>query len=252
MNPKQSMNDSKRIIHATNIRFSYSENVPVLDDVDFDVSERDYVGIIGPNGGGKSTLLKIMLGILKPDSGTVEVFDTDPAQARTRIGYVPQYSRFDPEYPISAWEVVESGLLGNKRLGSRIDEAEHERARAVLDDLKILHLKDRGIGELSGGQRQRILIARALVRDPELLLLDEPTNSVDEESGRDLYELLHSLNERMAIVTVSHDIDMISRHVKRICCLNRKIVCHNAATITDDDTGEAVRRVLHDETCIIH
>lgn len=252
MDPKRSASGTDCIIHAENIRFSYSENVPVLDDVDLDVSEKDYVGIIGPNGGGKSTLFKIILGILEPDSGTIEVFGTSPARARTRIGYVPQYSRFDPGYPISVREVVESGLLGNKKLGSRIDEDERERARAVLDDLKVLHLKDRGIGELSGGQRQRILIARALVRDPELLLLDEPTNSVDEESGRDLYELLHSLNERMAIITVSHDIDMISRHVKRICCLNRKIVCHDAAAITDSDTGEAVRRVLHGETCVIH
>lgn len=252
MNQNTSMNDSKSVVHATNTRFSFGENVPVLDDVDFDVHERDYVGIIGPNGGGKSTLLKIILGILEPDGGTIEVFGTDPARARAKIGYVPQYSRFDPDYPISAWEVVVSGLLGNKQLGSPIDESENEQVKTVLDELKLLHLKDRAIGELSGGQRQRILIARALVRDPELLLLDEPTNSVDEESERDLYELLRDLNERMAIITVSHDVDMISRHVKRICCLNRKVVCNDASEITGSDDGADTRRVLHGETCVIH
>lgn len=252
MDPKRSASDTDRIIHARNIRFSFGENVPVLDDVDFDVRERDYIGIIGPNGGGKSTLLKIILGILEPDGGTIEVFGTDPAHARAKIGYVPQYSRFDPDYPISAWEVVESGLLGNKRLGRAIDESESKRVVSVLDELKLFHLKDRAIGELSGGQRQRILIARALVRDPELLLLDEPTNSVDEESERDLYELLRDLNERMAIITVSHDVDMISRHVKRICCLNRKVVCNDASEITGSDDGTNTRRILHGETCVIH
>jgi zinc transport system ATP-binding protein len=240
------------IIQADNINFSYNKQAPVLTDVSFDVFDKDYVGIIGPNGGGKSTLIKIILGLLTPDRGTITVFGTDCVTARDKIGYVPQYSRIDLDYPISAWDVVLSGFLGNQRIGTSLSAQEKEKAQKVLEDLKLTHLKDHAIGELSGGQRQRIMIARALVRDPELLLLDEPTNNVDESSGRDLYELLHVLNERMAIVTVSHDIEMISRHVKRICCLNTKMVCHDAATITDGDASENITQILHSETCVIH
>ena len=204
----------KTIVKTTGIYFSYQGQNNVLTDVGFEVYKNDYIGLIGPNGGGKSTLLKIILGLLKPTQGKIDVFGLNPKKARDKIGYVPQYSKIDLDYPISAWDVVLSGLLGNKKLGSPFGQKEKNKAQKILDDLKLTHLKNRTIGELSGGQRQRIIIARALVRDPQLLLLDEPTNSVDVESGRDLYELLNELNTNMAIITVSHDIDVISRHVK--------------------------------------
>jgi len=230
------------IIKATGICFSYNGQNNVLTDVNFEVYENDYIGLIGPNGGGKSTLLKIILVLLKPTQGKIDVFGLNPKKARDKIGYVPQYSKIDLDYPISAWDVVMSGLLGNKKLGSSFREKEKDKAQKIFDDLKLLHLKDHAIGELSGGQRQRIMIARALVRDPKLLLLDEPTNSVDIESERDLYELLHELNSNMAIITVSHDVDVISRHVKRIFCLNNRIVCNDATDITSGKASENMKK----------
>lgn len=237
------------IINANKVNFSYNKHSRVLTDVSFEIYENDFIGLIGPNGGGKTTLLKIILGLLKPDSGSLEVKINE---TRFKIGYVPQYSEIDLNYPISAWEVVMSGFLGSKKIGSKFTEEEKEKAIKVLKELKLFKLKDKAIGELSGGQRQRIIIARALVREPKLLLLDEPTNNVDEESGKDLYELLHELNYKMAIITVSHDVDVISRHVKRIFCLNNKIVCNNAVDITDSDKTGKMKKVKHTDTCIIH
>jgi zinc transport system ATP-binding protein len=240
------------VIEASGVNFSYDHINRVLTDVSFEVYEHDFVGLIGPNGGGKSTLFKIILGLLKPDSGTLKVFDKESCKARDRIGYVPQYSNIDLNYPISAWEVVLSGLLGKKRMGSTYSKADKEAARKTLEDLTLLQFKDRAIGELSGGQRQRIMIARALVRDPKILLLDEPTNSVDEDSGRDLYELLHVLNKKMAIVIVSHDVDTISSSVKRIFCLNNSLICNCADDIATEDTGDGRKIIHHSDHCIIH
>lgn len=242
----------KSIIKANKINFSYNSQAKVLTDVSFEVFENDFVGLIGPNGGGKSTLLKIILNLLVPDSGTIEIFGRGDHTSRSKIGYVPQYSNIDLDYPISVWEVVMSGFLGNKRLGKKFTKKEKNKAEKVLQDLKLSELRDRSIGELSGGQRQRVMIARALVREPELLLLDEPTNNVDEASGRGLYELLHELNNKMAIIVVSHDVDIISRHVKRVFCLNNKMICNDAVDVTNNDEGGVMRRVRHKHECIIH
>lgn len=240
------------IVKASEINFSYNNQNKVLTDVSFEIYKNDYVGLIGPNGGGKSTLLKIILGLLEPDSGSILVFGSSNKSFRDKIGYVPQYSKIDLDYPISVWEVVLSGLLGKKRIGSSFSKKEKNKANNVLKDLNIFHLKSRAIGQLSGGQRQRVIIARALVRDPKLLLLDEPTKSVDEESGRDLYDLLKILNKKMAILTVSHDVYTISTHVKRIFCLNNKIICNEAESITKGDDKENIKKVLHSNKCIIH
>lgn len=240
------------IIKADKVCFSYNKRSLDLTDVSFEVYENDYIGLIGPNGGGKSTLLKIILGLLEPDSGKIVVFGSNSKSVRDRIGYVPQHSKIDLDYPISAWEVVMSGLLGNKKIGSLFNQREKEKAKEVLEDLKLFQIKNRAVGELSGGQRQRIMIARALVREPKLLLLDEPTNSVDGESGRDLFDILRKLNNKMAIITVTHDVDMISRHVKRIFCLNNKIICNDATDITSGNGVEDMKKILHDDSCIIH
>ena len=240
------------IIEANKINFSYNKQNKVLTDVSFEVFKNDYIGIIGPNGGGKSTLLKIILGLLKPDSGSIEVFGSSCECMRDRIGYVPQYSKIDLDYPISAREVVLTGLLGKKRIGSHFTTKEKNKVKKVFKDLNLYHLKDRAIGQLSGGQRQRIMIARALIRDPQLLLLDEPTKSVDEKSGNDLYDLLHVLNKKMAIMTVSHDVDVVSQHVKRIFCLNNKIICNEAGKITSGESSKKMKRIQHSDKCIIH
>lgn len=242
----------KVIIKAEKINYSYNKQSQALTDVSFSVFENDFIGLIGPNGGGKSTLLKIILSLLIPDSGIIKVFNKSNKDSRGYIGYVPQYSKIDLNYPISAWEVVMSGFLGNKRLGKNFTREEKEKADQVLRDLRLWELKDRAIGELSGGQRQRVMIARALVREPKLLLLDEPTNNVDEKSGRDLYELLHELNNRMAIIVVSHDVDVISRYVKRIFCLNNRIVCNEAVDITNNNENGNMKKIYHRHECIIH
>lgn len=235
----------EQILKFQDINFSYSEQNQVLQDISFEVNQNDFVGLIGPNGGGKTTLLKIILGILKPDSGKIEVFGNGCKMARYKIGYVPQYSQIDLNYPITAWEVVMIGFLGNKKIGSSFNKPEKLKAEQVLKDLKLTDLKQKTIGELSGGQRQRIMIARALVRNPELLILDEPTNNVDQESGRDLYELLRELNKKMAIIIVSHDIDVVSRHVNKIFCLNKRIVCNKAEEVTTDYGDKKLKKVHH-------
>lgn len=233
------------IVKCKNISFSYNKQNQVLSDINFEIDKNDFVGLIGPNGGGKTTLLKIILGLLKPINGSVEIFGKSPKLARSRIGYVPQYSQIDLNYPITAWEVVMFGFLGNKRIGSAFNLQEKQKATDILTSLKLFDIKDRTIGELSGGQRQRIMIARALVRDPELLILDEPTNNVDEESGRDLYELLADLNKNMAIIIVSHDIDTISKNVSKVFCLNKTIVCNRASEVTTEYGDPKLKKIHH-------
>lgn len=244
----------KTIISAEKITYSYLHNnkANVLSDISFQVYEKDFIGLIGPNGGGKSTLLKIILGLLTPDKGKIHVFEKRPEKARHEIGYVPQYSQIDLNYPISVQEVVASGLLGKKRIGSRFTDREKKSVLDILEKMKLSDLRERAIGELSGGQRQRVLLARALVRDPKLLLLDEPTNNVDKESGDDLYELLNELNKEITIIIVSHDIGVVSKHVNRIFCLNKEIVCNKAEKITEECSYSQFRHVHHDKDCIIH
>ncbi len=240
------------VISVRDLSFSYNKKTTVLKDVSFEIEKNDFVGIIGPNGGGKSTLLKILLGLLRPNKGKVLIFGNDPDSARDKIGYVPQYNKIDLDYPITVKEVLLSGFLGRKKIGSRFSNSEKQRALNILEELKLNNLKNKIIGQLSGGQRQRVFIARALVRQPKLLLLDEPTNSVDKASGRDLYDLLHELNKNMTIIIVSHDLGIISKHVNKIFCLNRKIVCNEANQITQKNSGQKMRKVYHDENCIIH
>ncbi|MFH1790028.1 MAG: ABC transporter ATP-binding protein [bacterium] len=241
------------IITAQNISCSYNQAVDVLEDVSFNVQENDFIGLIGPNGGGKSTLLKLILGLIKPRQGTINVFGKEPASARDKIGYVPQYSRIDLDYPINVFDATISGLLGKKKLGSRYSKSEKDKAREVLREFELLNLRSRTIGELSGGQRQRVLIARALVRQPQLLLLDEPTSNVDIESGSNLYDLLNKLNKKMTIIIASHDIGAISRHINKIFCLNRRISCNHAQTISDQNgiDSNRMKKIYHEAGCPI-
>ncbi len=239
------------VIEGQNISYSYNKKVDVLSDINFNVNEKDFIGLIGPNGGGKSTLLKIILGLLIPDKGTIKVFNKKPKYARDKIGYVPQYSRIDLNYPISVWEIVISGLLGRKTIGSHFNKKDKAKVSEILETLNLNDLKEKSVGELSGGQRQRVLVARALVRNPKLLLLDEPTNNVDRESGSDLYKLLHRLNKDMTIIIVSHDIGTVSKFVNKIFCLNKKMVCNKANKITGECFSSDFKHVNHKTECII-
>lgn len=235
-------------IAITGLHFAYGE-VPVLEDVDLEVSRGEFLGVVGPNAGGKSTLLKLILGLLKPSAGCIRVLGEPPRRARKRIGYVPQYPGFPRDFPIRVEDVV---LMGRFGLGWRLGpwtRADRAAAAGALDEVEALDLRERQIGTLSGGQLQRVLLARALVGEPRLLILDEPTANIDQRLEGEIFELLAQLNRRLTIVVVSHDIAFISAYVSRVACLSRTLVCHATDSIDgqtiQDLYGEHVRQIQH-------
>lgn len=209
-------------------------NEPVLEDINLSVKELDFIGLIGPNGGGKTTLLKVLLGLLPPARGEVRILGQSVREGRRRIGYVPQVVEFDHDFPISVWEVARMGRLGKRRLLQRFSAEDDEIVAQALRRVEMLGLRDRPIGELSGGQRQRTYIARALATEPQILLLDEPTASVDPQVSASIYELLSRLNDRVTILMISHDMSAISSYVKTVGCLNRRLFYHGEKQITPD------------------
>ncbi len=244
------------VVEMSNLCFGYGPepaSALVLEDVSLCIESREFLGVIGPNGGGKTTLLKMILGLLRPQEGQIRVFGVAPAQARDRIGYVPQHARVDPSVPANVLDVVLTGRLRRSSWGARYAREHVQRAMAALEQTGTQDLAGRAIGTLSGGQRQRILIARALAADTQLLLLDEPTAGVDPHMERGLTDLLHRLNERLPIVIVSHDVSFVSAHLKRIACLNRRLTCHAARDISWDVVAplyqDPVRIVRHAHEC---
>ncbi|QTA91919.1 metal ABC transporter ATP-binding protein [Desulfonema magnum] len=223
----------KPVIEIQNLSFSYRGH-PILKNVNLKINERSFVAMIGPNGGGKTTLLKLMLGLLEPDSGIVSIFGESPQHTAHRIGYVPQEIGINKSFPISVMDVVLMGKLRTGRGWSRHSRNDRNAAEKVLEELEMWELRDRRIGELSGGQRQRVFIARALVNDPEILFLDEPTANVDSKGQTEFYEVLKKLNETAAIIMVSHELMVISSYVKSVACVNENVHYHNAAEITEE------------------
>ena len=215
--------------------WAHYDGVTALEGVTLSLHERDFLGTIGPNGGGKTTLLKIMLGLLKPSQGEVRILGDSPEKQRKLIGYIPQYSLFDRDFPVSVWDVALMGRLGRARRFRKYADADEQATLSALETVGMVDLKDSQIGKLSGGQQQRVFLARALVTEPKLLLLDEPMASVDVSLQTGLYELLEKLTEKMAIVMVSHDIGAISVHVNKIACLNRKLFYHNSKEIRAEE-----------------
>lgn len=199
-------------------------NLSVLHDINLSIEENDFMAIIGPNGGGKSTLLKIILGLLTPDTGEVKVFGREPKKVRDLMGYLPQNVSFDSDFPINIFDTVLSGRYHGVFKGHTEDD--RRAVKQALEDVDMWMFKDRQISRLSGGQMQRVFIARAIVREPKLLLMDEPMASIDPEMQNLFYELLARLKSRMAIVLVSHDVGAVSTHVDKIACLNRKLYYH--------------------------
>jgi len=212
------------------------DNEPVLEDINLSVRELDFIGLIGPNGGGKTTLFRVLLGLLSPMRGEVRIMGRSVKEGRRYVGYVPQSVDFDRDFPISVWDVARMGRLGRRRLLQRYTAEDDEIVAGALRNVEMLHLRDRPIGALSGGQRQRVYIARALATEPGILLLDEPMASVDPRVSTSIYELLNRLNEdeRITILMVSHDMSAISSHVKTVGCLNRWLFYHGEKQITPD------------------
>jgi zinc transport system ATP-binding protein len=225
---------SENVIELEHVWVKYRHR-DVLEDISLSIGERDFYGIIGPNGGGKTTLLKVMLGLISPSSGTVRVLGGTPEENRRCIGYVPQYRTFDFGFPISVLEMVMTGRLGHiGRNPKKYREEDRELARKTLRIMGIEDLKHRQIDQLSGGQQQRAMIARALVTEPKVLLLDEPTVHIDVQVENQFYDLLKQLHTTMAIVLVTHDIGAVSVYVDKIACLNRRLFTHDSREITGD------------------
>lgn len=221
------------LIDIKNITVGYDENI-ILTDVSLTIHDSDFIGVIGPNGGGKTTLLKAILGLLTPLRGEVVFHDCMTEGNHHRIGYLPQINNIDRKFPISVSEVVRSGLMSKKRIIKAYAKKDLEFASQLMEQMGIYEIRNKAIGELSGGQIQRALLCRALVNQPKLLVLDEPNTYVDNRFEKELYEKLRKLNENIAILLVSHDLGTISTYVKSIACVNHSLHYHPGNKITPE------------------
>ena len=251
MNHSESVNQSGPVISIRDLSFAYEER-QILSEVNLAVWPFDSVCVVGPNGGGKTTLMKLIIGLLTPDNGEVLIFGKPPEVNRKLIGYVPQYAVYDRQFPISVKEVVCMGRLGRSITG-RYNSEDWNRTMHALGEVGLARFADHSFSALSGGQRQRALIARALASGGEILILDEPTANIDQESESHLFELLGELNQRMTILMVTHDVGFASKFFKRIACVNRRVVIHPTSELTGELIKEMYggdfRMIRHDHTC---
>jgi len=246
------MNPDK-IIELEKVTFSYN-GYSVLEDVSFAIQAGEFICVVGPNGGGKTTLLKIVLGLLKPRKGSVRVFGQPPELVRHRIGYVPQHAQVDPQFPVTALDVVLMGRLRSRPRFGFFSSRDKKAARGVLAQMELSGLEAQPFSELSGGQRQRVLIARALVDEPELLLLDEPTSSLDLHVENEFYELLREINKRLTILLVSHDLGFVTPFSTSVVCVKRFVQVHPTSQISGEELirdmyGTNMLMVRHDHRC---
>jgi len=233
-----------------NVSFAY-KHCNILEDVNLLIHKHEFASIVGPNGGGKTTLLKLILGLIKPDRGSIRIFGKPPEKVRQQIGYMPQYAHLDMDFPATVMDVVLMGRLTRTTLWfSKKDRLE---AFTAIDEVGMTAFVQTGFNELSGGQKQRVLIARALCSCPDVLLLDEPTANVDHQTEENLFSILQHLNSKMTILLVSHDLGFVSKYVKSVICVNRQVVIHpttvmNGALIKDIYHGD-LKMVRHDHRC---
>ena len=219
---------SARLVEIKNMDVAYQKKL-VLTDVSLSVFENDFIGVIGPNGGGKTTLVKSILGLIKPVRGTLR-----QTVSRSEIGYLPQGSQLDDHFPITVREVIESGLEHGLKMSLRTGRDRKNRVEQTLETVGLNALHSRPIGELSGGEFQRTMLARAIISSPRLLVLDEPDTHVDNQFETELYSLLRELNRSITILLVSHDIGMISPYIKTLACVNRELHYHASNEITEE------------------
>lgn len=217
-----------QLIKIENLRVAY-DKVPVLEQVNLEIYDRDFLGVIGPNGGGKTTLLKTILGLKKPESGKIH-FSKEMGGKKKPIGYLPQVKHIDRKFPITVFDVVLSGAM--MRHKQTTNSEIKDKAEALLQEMGVEEIRNKAIGELSGGQMQRVFLCRALLSNPKLLILDEPDTFVDNRFEGELYEKLKQLNHNMAILLVSHDVGTITSHVKTIACVNTFLHYHASNVIS--------------------
>ncbi len=222
-----------KILEIKDVSAGYGNEI-VLSKINLVINDHDFIGIIGPNGGGKTTLLKVILGLIKPYRGSVMFFDDKQGKSENIIGYLPQINQIDLQFPISVKEVVLSGLMSKEGVFSRYAGKQKRLAEDLLNQMGIYNLRKKAIGELSGGQLQRVYLCRAIISSPRLLMLDEPNTFVDTRFETDFYEILKGLNTKMAIIVVSHDVGTISWYVKTIACVNKNLHYHPTNVITQE------------------
>ncbi len=232
-------------VFLKNVSFAYGKE-NTIEDVTLTIEHGDFASIVGPNGSGKTTFLKLLLGLIKPNTGRIKVFGDDPEESRLRIGYMPQHAHLDSQFPVTVMDVVLMGRLGHS-FGGKYTKKDRRAAKDALEEMQMSHLAKRNFNELSGGQRQGTLIARALCCEPEMLLLDEPTANIDPEVEGAMFEILHELNKRMTILLVSHDLGFVSQKVKTVICINRCVVVHPTSEIN----GEIIKNIYGGDICMI-
>lgn len=225
----------KPVIEIKDVSFSYG-NEKVLENVNLSLEGGDFLGLIGPNGGGKTTLILLILGVLVPAHGSIQLLGKEPKETRKKAGYIPQEVSSNITFPISVLEVVLMGLSSKRGMFRRYTKEDKERALAVIEGLHLTGLVERHIGELSGGQRQKVLLARALVSNPEILFLDEPTASIDATGQNEISEYLKVLNDTgTTIVLTTHNVGAISTYIKSIACVNRHLHFHPDGKLDEED-----------------
>ena len=231
-----SESDSKMTLEIVSLKdvWVHYDNVLALENINLSINKSDFLGIIGPNGGGKTTLLKVIVGLVEPSRGEVRVFGDTPERSRRQVGYVPQQVQLDRSFPASVQDVVLMGRLGHARPFRQFTGEDKKIVWDCLEKVEMLNLRHRQIGRLSEGQRQRVYIARALATEPKMLLLDEPTASIDEPTQKEFFELLQDLKQNMSVILVTHDIGVISTYVDKIACLNRRLFYHGSKEITPE------------------
>lgn len=247
------MNEAQSIITFTDVDFEYTPGSKVLQNINLNVPAGEFACVVGPNGGGKTTLLKLILGVLKPSRGEVKIFGKAPEQALDKIGYVPQQSKFDSNFPVSVLDVVLMGCLDRNFIWGGYSKEQKEKALAAISEVGIDGSTDRSFNDLSGGQRQRVLMARALVAEPLLLLLDEPTSNIDIHGTEQFYNMFEHLNKKYTIIMVSHDIGFVSSRVKSVICIRQTLQVHPVSDLTGETMqslyGGGVRVIRHDHRC---
>ncbi len=229
----ENLNDNSAAIEIKEVNFSFAD-LAILENINMTINQGDFAGLIGPNGGGKTTLLKLILGLYKPQSGQIRLFGETIKKQRKSIGYVPQYANFNSDFPISVQDTVLQGRLGFGYSFGSYSKKDKIIAHKVMSETEISDLAQRSIQSLSGGQMQRVLVARALAAEPEIMLLDEPTANIDQRAEKDIFDLFKLINKRMTILIISHDIGFVSDYINKVFCLNKTLVCHDSTPVTSD------------------